>query len=207
MPRAGRRRTKVPVPTDRAIGLHQSLAAGLASGQGNLRAVRARRGLHCGGTRRDDRRPSTDRRSDAGRCRNTERTLSAGSDAGVLAMDPELLVLDEPMAGLNHSAQEDLLAVLGELHGRGIALLAGDARDRLHLPLGRPVSLGDGRSLCGFAGRGQAGRRRGMPCRQLGCHSPESSSYSTHLLPAGRSRMRASRERSMNCWPCWPKQI
>lgn len=134
----------MPVPTDRAIGLHQSLAAGLASGQGNLRAVRARRGLHCGGTRRDDRRPSTDRRSDAGRCRNTERTLSAGSDAGVLAMDPELLVLDEPMAGLNHSAQEDLLAVLGELHGRGIALLPATHdidftyrwADRFHLVTG-----------------------------------------------------------------------
>lgn len=43
--------------------------------------------------------------------------------AGVLAMDPELLVLDEPMAGLDHGMQEELLAVLDELHGRGITLL------------------------------------------------------------------------------------
>ncbi len=43
--------------------------------------------------------------------------------AGVLAMEPELLVLDEPMAGLDHAMQEELLAVLDRLHGRGITLL------------------------------------------------------------------------------------
>lgn len=43
--------------------------------------------------------------------------------AGVLAMEPELLVLDEPMAGLDHAMQEELLAVLDGLHGRGITLL------------------------------------------------------------------------------------
>lgn len=59
-------------------------------------------------------------------------------------MDPELLVLDEPMAGLDHSAQEDLLAVLGEPHGRGIALLPATHdidftyrwADRFHLVTG-----------------------------------------------------------------------
>lgn len=43
--------------------------------------------------------------------------------AGVLAMQPELLILDEPMAGLDHAMQQELLAVLDELHGRGITLL------------------------------------------------------------------------------------
>ncbi|MFA7268046.1 MAG: ABC transporter ATP-binding protein [Sterolibacterium sp.] len=43
--------------------------------------------------------------------------------AGVLAMEPELLVLDEPMAGLDHGMQEELLAVLEGLHARGITLL------------------------------------------------------------------------------------
>ncbi len=43
--------------------------------------------------------------------------------AGVLAMEPELLVLDEPLAGLDHAMQEELLAVLDGLHGRGITLL------------------------------------------------------------------------------------
>lgn len=43
--------------------------------------------------------------------------------AGVLAMEPELLVLDEPMAGLDHGMQDELLAILDGLHGRGITLL------------------------------------------------------------------------------------
>lgn len=43
--------------------------------------------------------------------------------AGVLAMEPELLVLDEPMAGLDFRMQEDLLALLDGLHARGITLL------------------------------------------------------------------------------------
>jgi cobalt/nickel transport system ATP-binding protein len=43
--------------------------------------------------------------------------------AGVLAMEPELLVLDEPMAGLDHAMQNELLAVLDGLHRRGITLL------------------------------------------------------------------------------------
>ena len=43
--------------------------------------------------------------------------------AGVLAMEPELLVLDEPMAGLDYRMQEELLAVLDGLHARGITLL------------------------------------------------------------------------------------
>lgn len=43
--------------------------------------------------------------------------------AGVLAMEPSLLVLDEPMAGLDHAMRRDLLAVLDDLHARGITLL------------------------------------------------------------------------------------
>jgi cobalt/nickel transport system ATP-binding protein len=43
--------------------------------------------------------------------------------AGVLAMEPELLVLDEPMAGLDHAMQQELLIMLDGLHARGITLL------------------------------------------------------------------------------------
>ena len=43
--------------------------------------------------------------------------------AGVLAMEPELLVLDEPMAGLDHAMKAEFLAVLDGLHARGITLL------------------------------------------------------------------------------------
>lgn len=43
--------------------------------------------------------------------------------AGVLAMEPELLVLDEPMAGLDHAMRTELAAVLDGLQARGITLL------------------------------------------------------------------------------------
>ncbi|MFT3848808.1 MAG: ABC transporter ATP-binding protein [Propionivibrio sp.] len=43
--------------------------------------------------------------------------------AGVLAMEPQLLILDEPMAGLDHAMRGELLAVLDGLHARGITLL------------------------------------------------------------------------------------
>jgi cobalt/nickel transport system ATP-binding protein len=43
--------------------------------------------------------------------------------AGVLAMEPELLVLDEPMAGLDPSMQADLLAMLNDLHGKGMTII------------------------------------------------------------------------------------
>ena len=43
--------------------------------------------------------------------------------AGVLAMQPELLVLDEPMAGLDHGMKSELLAILDALSERGITLL------------------------------------------------------------------------------------
>lgn len=43
--------------------------------------------------------------------------------AGVLAMHPELLVLDEPKAGLDPAMQADLLAILDDLHGQGMSIL------------------------------------------------------------------------------------
>ena len=43
--------------------------------------------------------------------------------AGVLVMQPELLILDEPMAGLDHAMQQELLTVLDDLHADGITLL------------------------------------------------------------------------------------
>lgn len=64
--------------------------------------------------------------------------------AGVLAMEPRLLILDEPMAGLDNAMREDLLAVLDGLHARGITLLLATHdidfayrwADRVHLMAG-----------------------------------------------------------------------
>ena len=43
--------------------------------------------------------------------------------AGVLAMQPQLLILDEPMAGLDHAMRQELLAVFDHLHEQGITLV------------------------------------------------------------------------------------
>ena len=42
--------------------------------------------------------------------------------AGVLAMAPQLMILDEPMAGLDHAMRSELLCVFDQLHAQGITL-------------------------------------------------------------------------------------
>lgn len=78
--------------------------------------------------------------------------------AGVLAMEPELLVLDEPMAGLDQAMQEELLAVLERLHGQGMTILLATHdihfayrwADRIHLmTAGRCTAAFDARDLAG----------------------------------------------------------
>ena len=43
--------------------------------------------------------------------------------AGVLAMEPEVLVLDEPMAGLDPAARKDFLELIGRLHDEGLTVV------------------------------------------------------------------------------------
>ena len=42
--------------------------------------------------------------------------------AGVLAMEPEVLVLDEPMAGLDPAARKDFLELIGRFHDEGLTV-------------------------------------------------------------------------------------
>ncbi|SEL82483.1 cobalt/nickel transport system ATP-binding protein [Roseateles sp. YR242] len=61
--------------------------------------------------------------------------------AGVLAMQPRLLVLDEPMAGLDQPMQEDLQQLLDDLVARGVTVLlsthdaafAAEWADQIHI--------------------------------------------------------------------------
>ena len=43
--------------------------------------------------------------------------------AGVLAMQPDILVLDEPMAGLDATMQDELTAILEQLHSAGMTIV------------------------------------------------------------------------------------
>ncbi len=74
--------------------------------------------------------------------------------AGVLAMQPQLLILDEPMAGLDHAMRQELLAVFDHLHEQGITLLLATHdidfayrwADRIHVMAG-------GRCTAAFDGK------------------------------------------------------
>ncbi|MDR1162838.1 MAG: ATP-binding cassette domain-containing protein [Candidatus Accumulibacter sp.] len=81
--------------------------------------------------------------------------------AGVLAMRPRLLILDEPMAGLDHAMQKDLLSVLDDMHARGITLFLATHdidfayrwADRIHLmTAGRCAAAFDAEDLAENAG-------------------------------------------------------
>ena len=88
-------------------------------------------------------------------------TLSFGQKkrvciAGVLAMRPRLLILDEPMAGLDHAMRKDLLSVFDRLYGQGITLLLATHdidfafrwADRIHLmAAGRCIAAFDAENL------------------------------------------------------------
>ena len=43
--------------------------------------------------------------------------------AGALAMNPEMLILDEPMAGLDLSMQNELIQILNKLHADGMTII------------------------------------------------------------------------------------
>lgn len=55
-------------------------------------------------------------------------SLSSGQQrrvaiAGILAMKPEILVLDEPTAGLDPAAREDLLGLIAQFHEQGLTIV------------------------------------------------------------------------------------
>lgn len=66
--------------------------------------------------------------------------------AGVLAMDPDHLVLDEPLVGLDRSARESVLDRLESLaaDGTGLVVVTHDLRDVVEL-VDRVVGMADGR--------------------------------------------------------------
>jgi len=92
--------------------------------------------------------------------------------AGVLAMEPELLLLDEPMAGLDAAMQDELLTVLDSLSGRGVTLLLSTHdvdfayrwADAIHLLQRGAVSPLLRRWLCPSTAVNCW--RRGSPCRR-----------------------------------------
>ena len=66
--------------------------------------------------------------------------------AGVLAMEPRVLVLDEPVAGLDPVAREEFLSLIAELHGAGRAVvMVSHSMDDLARLADRVLVLNEGR--------------------------------------------------------------
>lgn len=65
--------------------------------------------------------------------------------AGVLAMEPEVLVLDEPMAGLDPAARRDFLELIDRLHREGLTVvMVSHSMDDLANCCGRIVVMNEG---------------------------------------------------------------
>ena len=70
--------------------------------------------------------------------------------AGVLAMEPEVLVLDEPMAGLDPAARSDFLELIGRLHRDGLTVvMVSHSMDDLANCCDRIVVMNEGAVFAG----------------------------------------------------------
>jgi polar amino acid transport system ATP-binding protein len=80
------------------------------------------------------------------------RELSGGEQqraaiARALALDPAVLLLDEPTSALDRTRADELVALLAELRGSGLTLIAVTHDPRLAQALGARVALLDGGHL------------------------------------------------------------
>ena len=88
-----------------------------------------------------------------GRARDSVATLSGGQQqrvliARALTCDPELLVLDEPTAGVDLSSQQALALTLSSLVERGTTvILVAHELGPMHPLISRAVTMADGRVL------------------------------------------------------------
>lgn len=130
--------------------------------------------------------------------------------AGVLAMEPEVLVLDEPMAGLDPAARRDFLELIGRLHRDGLTVvMVSHSMDDLANCCDRIVVMNEGAVFAEgtpaqvFAhadelksiGLGVPAAQRmalalaeaGVPLRRGGLYTVESLADELADLPIGRS--------------------
>ena len=112
--------------------------------------------------------------------------------AGVLAMAPQLMILDEPMAGLDHAMRSELLSVFDQLHAQGITLFLATHdidfayrwADRVHIMAqGRCTASFD---AVGFPEQGEALANAGLPLPgivELHCQLAKQGLLATNHAP------------------------
>jgi len=116
-------------------------------------------------------------------------TLSGGQMrraalAGVLALEPEVLVLDEPTAGLDPAARRQLLRHILALHDQGMTLvIVSHNMEELAEICDRLYVIHDGRTI--MAGAPGAIFNRAAELRQLGLDAPDVTLVADRLKAAG----------------------
>lgn len=105
--------------------------------------------------------------------------------AGVVAMKPEVLILDEPTAGLDPAGRDELLTMLGELHGkwcRTIVLVSHSMED-IARTVKTAAVMNDGRLV--MNGPVEEIFSRGEELRSMGLNTPQISRIVDGLIAAG----------------------
>jgi energy-coupling factor transport system ATP-binding protein len=123
------------------------------------------------------------------------RTLSGGERqrvaiASVLAVEPQLLLLDEPTSQLDGEGAEAVLAGLQRLHARGLSILVSEHRlDRLLPAVGRVIAIEDAHATA-LSPQEAAASLSAVPpatalCRALGLGPALSLEQARAMLPHG----------------------
>lgn len=104
--------------------------------------------------------------------------------AGVLAMEPAMLVLDEPVAGLDPVAREEFLDLIDELHRGGLTVvMVSHNMDDLARLADRVLVLNEGRQFA-FGAPAEV-FSRGDELRAIGLDAPAAQKLAEELRAAG----------------------
>lgn len=116
-------------------------------------------------------------------------TLSGGQKqllalAGILAVDPHLIVLDEPTSSLDAAANEQVLGLLRQLNNRGIGILHITQDMEEAARAARVVVMNDGRIIADAPAPEILGQVEWL--RDLGLAPPRMAELMWHLRRAGQ---------------------
>ncbi|MDM8302373.1 energy-coupling factor transporter ATPase [Collinsella tanakaei] len=104
--------------------------------------------------------------------------------AGVLAMEPEVLVLDEPAAGLDPAARRDFLGLIARLHRSGLTVvMVSHSMDDLAALCDRVVVLNEGAVL--LDGTPAEVFERGSELHRVGLGLPAAARMARELADRG----------------------
>ncbi|WP_080798892.1 energy-coupling factor transporter ATPase [Arabiibacter massiliensis] len=104
--------------------------------------------------------------------------------AGVLAMEPSTLVLDEPVAGLDPVAREEFLDLIDELHRSGLTVvMVSHSMDDLARLADRVLVLNEGRQFA--FGTPAEVFSRGEELRAIGLDAPAAQKLAAELRAEG----------------------